>query len=450
MERKSGKTRRGDEKVIHPIEERYSFPEMRELFDEETKLRKMLEIEVALVKAYAKLGKVPRKDAQTLAKAAKKVKLKRVKEIERKTHHDIMSVADALAEKAGSAGKWVHMGATSYDIVDTMWALIFKEAIGLIEKDLKALKKELGKLTKKHKKTIMVGRTHGQHALPITFGFKCAIWMNEIHNHETRLAELKKRVVVGKMSGAVGTFAGFGTSRVQTIVMKELSVNEPRITNQVVQRESFAELVSFIGLVAGTIEKIAKEIRNLSRSEIKEIEESFGKSQVGSSTMPQKRNPHKSENLCGVARVLRSNVMVAMENIALEHERDLTNSSSERMILPESFLLVDYSLRQMTSLMKDLKVYPKRMKENLISDPYVMSESIMLALVKKGVPRQEAHKLVKKAAMKAFTGGQDYTEAVSKATKKWLTAKEVGKAMDPYGYLGESEKRVEKVLRECK
>lgn len=436
--------------MIHPIEYRYGFPEMRELFDEDTKLKKMLAVELALVKAWAKLGKIPRKDVAALQKGAKRVKVKRVKAIEAKTHHDVMAVADALAEQSGEAGRWVHMGATSYDIIDTMWALILKDALDILEKDLKELKRELRRLAKKHKKTIMVGRTHGQHALPITFGFKCAVWLSDIHEHEKRIQDIRKRVLVGKMSGAVGTFASFGSSKVQKLVMKQLRINEPRITNQVVQRESLAELIAYTGIVAGTIEKIAKEIRNLSRSELKEVEESFGKKQVGSSTMPQKRNPHKSENLCGVVRVLRSNVMVELENIALEHERDLTNSSSERVILPETFVLLDYSLRQLTSILHGLQVYPKRMKKNLDDDPYVMSESVMMALVKKGVPRQNAHRMVKKAAMAAFTKGKDYRETVAKATSKWLTERELARALDPYSYLGEAEKRVEKVVRECK
>ena len=187
-----------------------------------------------------------------------------------------------------------------------------------------------------------------------------------------------------------------------------------------------------------------------SKAEIKEVEESFGKNQVGSSTMPQKRNPHKSENLCGIARVLRSNVAVALENIALEHERDLTNSSAERIILPESMLLIDYSLKQLVTILNGLKVYPKRMKMNLENDPYVMSESIMLALVKRGVPRQEAHRIVKKAAMKAFVAGKNYKEVIVKATQPWMSEKDVVKSMDPYSYLGESEKRIDKVMRECK
>jgi len=436
--------------VIHPIEYRYNFPEMYNLFDEEAKIKKMVQVEVALAKAHAAIGNIPKKDARKIAGAAKKVRVERVKKIEAKTHHDIMAVAEALAEKSGSAGKWVHMGATSYDIVDTMWALILKDATGVLAKDLKALKRELRKLARKHRKTVMVGRTHGQHALPITFGLKCALWLSEVDTHEERLKQLQKRVLVGKMSGAVGTFAGFGTARIQRLVMKELKIGEPRATNQVVQREAMAELVAYTAIVAGTTEKIAKEIRNLSRSEIKEVEESFVRGQVGSSTMPQKRNPHKSENICGIVRVIRSNVQVAMENIALEHERDLTNSSSERIILPESFVLTDYVLRQMVSILAGIKVYPKRMKENLENDPYVMSESIMLSLVRKGVPRQKAHAMVKKAAMTAFTKNRDYHSTVARATSQWLSDKELDKAMDPYSYLGQSQKIVEKVLRECK
>ncbi len=436
--------------MIHPIDYRYKFQEMYNLFEEANKINTMVAVEVAIVKAHAAIGNIPKADARTIEAAAKKVKLERVKAIEAKTHHDIMSVAEALAEKSGKAGKWVHMGATSYDIVDTMWGIILRDAIDLLIKDLKQTKKELRQLTKKHKDTVMVGRTHGQHALPITFGFKTAVWLSEIHEHEQRLKQIKKKIAVGKMSGAVGTFAGFGTTKIQKHVMKELGLTEPRITNQVIQREAHAELIAQTAILAGSIEKIAKEIRNLSRSEIKEVEESFVKGQVGSSTMPQKRNPHKSENLCGISKVLRANAAVEFENIALEHERDLTNSSSERIIFPETFVLLDYSLKQINSILKNLKVYPNRMKKNLEDDPYVMSESIMLSLVKKGVPRQKAHEIVKLAAMEAFTKKKDYHTTISKATQKWLTQKELDKAMDPYSYLGKSKQTIDKVLRECK
>ena len=436
--------------MIHPIEYRYCFPEMKGLFDEESKLKKMLEVEVALARAHAKLGRIRKSDANTIARAAKQVRLARVKEIEKTTHHDVMSMAEALAEKSGKAGRWVHVGATSYDIIDSMWGLILKDAVAVLENDLKLVKGELRKLAKRHEHTVMVGRTHGQHALPITFGFKCAIWLNDVCVHEQRLKELKKRLLVGKMSGAVGTFAGFGTDRIQKEVMRELGLGEPRITNQVVQREALAELLAYSGIVAGTIEKVAKEIRNLSRSEIKEVEESFAGGQVGSSTMPQKRNPHKSENVCGIARVIRSNVSVGLEDISLEHERDLTNSSAERIVLPETLILLDYSLRRLASILHGLKVYPKRMKKTLESDPYVMGESVMLALVGKGIPRQEAHRMVKKAAMDSFSGGGDFAGNIRKTAKGLLSEKELEAALNPYSYLGEAGKRVEKVLRECK
>ncbi|MCD6522471.1 MAG: adenylosuccinate lyase, partial [Candidatus Diapherotrites archaeon] len=280
---------------VSPLDYRYSYPEMRELFGEEYKLKMMLEVEAALAEAHAAVGNIPKKDAKRIRKAVNKVKLERVKEIEKRIHHDVMAVAKALAEKSGDSGKYVHYCATSYDIVDTMWGLILKHAIDVIDKDLRKIEKILVKMTRRYRNAIMVGRTHGQHALPITFGFKTALWASEIRNHRIRLKQIRPRVCVGKMSGAVGTFASYNTTKIQKIVMKKLGLNEPRITNQVVQREGYAEFVSLIAMIGATLEKIAKEIRNLARSEIKEVEEPFEKKQVGSSTMPQKRNPHKSE-----------------------------------------------------------------------------------------------------------------------------------------------------------
>lgn len=433
---------------VSPLDYRYCYPEMKKLFEEEYKLRKMIEVEVALAEAHALLGNIPKKDAVNIRKAANKVTLKRVKEIEKRIHHDVMAVAHALAEHAGKSGKYVHYCATSYDIVDTMWGMIIKDAISIMDKDLMRLERILLRLTKRYKKTLMVGRTHGQHALPITFGFKTALWASEIRNHRIRLKEMVSRVCVGKMSGAVGTFASYETTKIQRMVMKRLGLNEPRITNQVVQREGYAEFITWIAMLGATLEKIAKEIRNLARSEIKEVEEPFKKEQVGSSTMPQKRNPHKSERICGLARVLRSNVMIALENIALEHERDLTNSAAERLMIPESCIVVDYMMRQMEYVLNGLIVYEQRMKKHLEDDPFVMAESVMLALVKKGMGRQEAHELVRKAAMKAFSEHKGFRDVLMETKGMMLTQKELDRALDPRSYLGKTYAVIDKVIKE--
>ena len=429
---------------------RYSYPEMRGLFEEQSKLEKMLAVEIALARAHAKVGNIPKKDAARIAKGAKRVKVKRIKEIEKKIKHDTMSFVKAMTEKCGTSGKYIHFGATSYDITDTMWGLLFKDAIKVIDNDLAKLEKTLARLSKKHRNTIMLGRTHGQHAIPITFGFKTALWLSEIHKHRERLKQMTPRVCIGKMSGAVGTHASFGTTRIQRLVMQELKLNEPTITNQVVQREGFAEMLAELAIISATAEKIAKEVRNLSRQDIMEVHEAFGEKEVGSSTMPHKRNPCKSERICGLARVVRANSYVAFENIALEHERDLTNSSPERIVIPQSFLLTDFILRQMNDVLTGLVVNKKRMKQNLMADEFVMAESIMLALVKKGVGRQQAHEIVRKCAMKSYRTGESFKQALLSDKKVILSKKELDRAMDPNNYLGRANEVINKVLRETR
>jgi adenylosuccinate lyase len=440
---------------IHPIEFRYGSQEMKSIFEEESRLQKFLEVEAALARAHAKAGNIPKKGAEVITKKAstKFVKLDRVKEIEKGTKHDLMAVVKALSEVCGRDGKYVHLGATSYDIVDTANALQFKEALAIVDKDLRDLEKTLLRLTKKHINTVAVGRTHGQHAIPVTYGLRFSIWAMEINRHIERTHEAKKRVLVGKMSGAVGTQASFGKKgiRIQKLVMKDLGLAPAEVSNQIVQRDRYAELVSLLALIAATLDKIGKEIRNLSRTEIAEVSEKFEeKKQVGSSTMPHKRNPINAENICGLSRVIKSNVFVALENVSLEHERDLTNSSSERVIIPESFILLDEILKRTKNVMENLVLYPENIARNLeMTKGMEMAEAVMMGLTEKGMGRQEAHELLRKLSIKAVKNNKPLGDVLIESTtvRKFLTESEIDKILDPKNYIGTAVQQVKNVLK---
>ncbi|CAI1493441.1 Adenylosuccinate lyase [Thermococcus nautili] len=439
--------------AVHPIDYRYGSEEMRRIWDEENKLQKLLNVEAALARAHAKLGNIPEESARVISERASTewVKLERVKEIEAEIHHDIMAVVKALSEVCGEHGKYVHLGATSNDIIDTANALLIKESLELIERYLRELRDVLMKLAEEHKYTVCIGRTHGQHAVPTTYGMKFALWLDEVQRHLERLEELKKRVLVGKMRGAVGTAASFGEKalEIERLVMEDLGLKPALITNQLVPRDLYAELMMFLALVASTLDKIGLEIRNLQRTEILEVSEPFGKKQVGSSTMPHKRNPIRTEKVCGLARVLYSNVIPALLNNPLWHERDLTNSSVERVILPESFVLLDEMLRVTIRVLKGLEFFPENIERNLyLTKNLIMAEPLMLKLAERGMGRQEAHELVRQLAMKAFEEGRDFLEVVkeSEEVRKYLTDEDLA-SLRPENYIGVAPQIVDNVLR---
>ncbi|MDD5171422.1 MAG: adenylosuccinate lyase [Candidatus ainarchaeum sp.] len=435
--------------AVSPFEERYR-TEMNAVFDDEAKLRKWMAVEVALAKAHAQLGNIPKDAPARIAAAAERVTPERVAEIEEEIHHDLMAMVRALTEQAGGAGKYVHLGATSYDIEDTATALIFIEAIEQLEQSLGALATTLKKLALQHKGTVCIGRTHGQHAVPTTYGMKFALYYQELKRNQERLSEAKRRIAVGKMSGAVGTMATFGKHgpKIQELVMKELGLEEDPVTNQVVQRDRHAEVLCALALTAAFMEKIAKEIRNLQRTEICEISEPFSSKQVGSSTMPQKRNPHKSERVCSLARLVRANAMTAMENISLEHERDLTNSANERAIFGESFICVDYMALQMAKILDGLVFYPENIKRNLeLTQGLIMSERVMIHLVETGkFGRQDAHETVRQLAQEAFSKGRHLKDLV--IAQKLLTKKEADELFDYSTYIGHAKKIVEDAVKD--
>jgi len=440
--------------AIHPIEYRYCSDEMREVFEEEAKLQTWLDVEASLAKAHAQLGNIPKAAAAEIAKKADTqfVTVERVHEIDNEIHHDLMAMVRALTEVAGDAGKYVHYGATSYDIEDTALALQLRDAISIIEKDIDTLKSTLAALTKRNRDVVCIGRTHGQHAVPTTYGLKFANWLCEIQRDIDRLDQAKKRILVGKMTGAVGTQATFGENarRLQTLVMKDLGLTPVMVSTQVIQRDRHAELVFVLALIGSTLEKIAKELRNLQRTEIGEVLESFGDKQVGSSTMPHKRNPWKSENICSLARVLKSHVMVALDNNPLEHERDLTNSANERIIFAESFVLLDFMLRRINDILISLELQHGRIQENLdLTKGLVMSEKIMIALVKKGIGRQDAHEIMRTSAMESYAKGASLKEILLKnpQVKKRFNAKELERLLDPRNYIGTAREQVDDVLK---
>ncbi|ASJ09460.1 adenylosuccinate lyase [Thermococcus siculi] len=438
--------------AVHPIDYRYGSEEMRLIWDEENKLQRLLDVEAALARAHAKVGNIPEESARVISERAntKWVKLERVKEIEAEIHHDIMAVVKALSEVCGEHGKYVHLGATSNDIIDTANALLIKESLAIVERDLKKLRSVLKRLAREHKYTVCIGRTHGQHAVPTTYGMKFAIWLDEVQRHIDRLNQLRERVLVGQMSGAVGTMASFGEKglEIQRLAIEDLGLKPALISSQIIQRDVYAELMMFLALVASTLDKIALEIRNLQRTEILEVSESFGKKQVGSSTMPHKRNPIRSEKVSGLARVLYSNVIPALLNNPLWHERDLTNSSVERVILPESFVLLDEMLKSTIKVLEGLEFFPENIERNLyMTKNLIMAEPLMLKLTERGMGRQEAHELVRKLAMKAFSEGRDLLEVVreDETVGEFLSEEDL-ESLKPENYIGLAPQIVNNVI----
>jgi len=444
--------------AIHPIDNRYGRPEVKAIFDEESKLQRVLDVEAALVWAHAKAGNVPMPAAEIVAKKAttKIVSVQRVKQIESEINHDLMAMVKALGEHCGESGKYIHMGATSYDVVDTATTLQFRDFLDLFEPRLVELKKLFLKLAQEHKKTVCIGRTHAQHATPTTYGLKFAIYACEVDRHIQRLKEMRPRLLVGQLTGAVGTQAAMGKKapQLQKYLMQKLDLQPVMVSNQIIQRDRHAELINYLALVAASLDKFATELRNLQRTEIGEISEMFEKGkQVGSSTMPHKRNPIYSERICGLARVIKSNVSVALENVNSWHERDLANSSSERVIIPESCILSDYILGLTIKVFTNIQFNHDRIKANLkLMKGLVNAEKVMVTLVEKGMNRQDAHEIVRKCAMKVYDSGAEFSEVLKsdKEVSKLMSSKEIGDAIDPEKYIGTAVEQVEAVVKKLR
>lgn len=438
---------------ILPIDTgRYGTVEMLRIFEEKKRIQYLLDVEAALALAHAEVGNIPKRDAEIIEKMASTeyVKIERIKAIEKDIKHDIASLVRALSEVCGLSGAYVHLGATSYDIVDTANALQIRDALTVIEERLAGFKVILQEKAGQYKETVMTGRTHGQHALPITLGFKFSVWGYEVNRHLKRISECKKRVLVGKISGAVGSQAGLGENapEIQELVMKRLNLETAEISTQIVQRDRYAELVCIYAMVASSLENFATEIRELQRPEIAEVFESFeATKQVGSSTMPHKQNPEICERVCGLARIVRSLVLPALEDMVTWHERDLTQSSAERFVLPESSILLDYILKLMCDVVSNLRVDSKRMLANLsLTQGRAMSESVMMALTKKGVNRQEAHEILRQLTIKSTVENKTFKQSLIEDSfvSSRLGAKEIEDALNPKNYLGTAVKQAEK------
>lgn len=444
------------ENPVCPLDFRYGRKEIKDVFGETSKLQYLLDVEAALARAHAAVGNISKKAADEISKKAKVkyVTVKQVNEIEKETKHDIMAVTKALSEVcSGDAGKYVHLGATSYDIVDTANALQFAAATDLIKAQVRELRVTLVGLAKEYKNTIMAGRTHGQFSIPITFGLKMAVYAMEVDRHLERLHECKSRLLVGKMSGAVGSGAAMGKHalKIQELVMADLKLGTEEAATQIVGRDRYIELLSVLANIASSMEKFATEIRNLQRSEIGEASEAFeAKKQVGSSTMPQKRNPILCEQVCGIARVIRSFIIPAYENAIQWHERDLCNSSSERFILPHSLIMTDWIVFQMNKVFQNLQVNPERMRQNLENSKGLpMAEAVMTKLVEKGMGRGDAHELVRTCSLKAVSEGRQLLSVLLENPKvtKLLKKKDLEEVMNPRNYLGVSDRIVDQVVK---
>jgi adenylosuccinate lyase len=440
--------------AIHPIDFRYGTPEMKRIWEEDFRLRCLFRVECALAAAEENVGLIPKGAADDIAKAAEAASPARVKQIEDEIGHDMMAVVLAMTEVCRS-GEWIHMGATSNDILDTATGLQIKEALEILEVSLKRLLEIILKRSMETRNLVCVGRTHGQIAVPTTYGLRFAIWASEVARHIDRLKELRPRIAVGKISGAVGTQAAFGLKgiEIQYGVMEILGLDSVDVSNQVIQRDRHAELLCFMALVASTLEKIFVEIRTLQRTEIAEVEESFGEKQVGSSTMPHKRNPIKSEQICGLARVVRAQVFPAFENIPLWDERDLTNSSCERAIFPEAFVMTDHILNLATRVLTDLRLRPENIERNLnVLHGLNMAENIMVELAKRAVGRQQAHKVIRDSSMKAFEQGRDLAEVLleKEIITQNLSPGEISALLDPHKYIGTAVQQVERLNEKLK
>jgi adenylosuccinate lyase len=431
---------------------------MLTIFSESSRLEHLLKVEAALASAHAKIGNIPVKDAKTIAQKAnlKFVTLEKVKKIEAETKHDLMAVVRTLTKEAGSAGKFVHLGATSYDIVDTGVALQIKKAIDIIELEVIKVLKVLIDLSKKHDNTVMIGRTHGQAAVPITFGLKLSVFAMEFYRHLERLSQTKPRICVGKFSGAVGTGAALGDDalKLQELVMTELGLGVELAATQITNRDRHIEFIGLMVNIATSVEKLATELRNLQRTEIAEVAEAFdSKKQVGSSTMAHKRNPITGENISGLARIVRGFIIPTYENALQWHERDLANSSSERFTIPHSCIIVDDILNKLCGLLKNLQVFPDNMMRNITNcGGEIMAEAVMQVLTTKGMARDDAYSIVRQAAVASRQSSNDYRTELWKSAKikKLLSEAELDSALDPRKYVGSSKKIVASVIKEIK
>jgi adenylosuccinate lyase len=406
--------------------ERYTLPEMGAIWSDQNRYQKWLDVELAVCEAWARLGQIPRSALTNIKKKAS-FSVSRIEEIEKVVKHDVIAFLTSVAEFVGEDSRFIHMGLTSYDVVDTALSLLIVESLDRVEKRLIELKKILKKQALRYKKTPCIGRTHGVHAEPVTFGFKILVWYAEVNRHLDRVRRAREVISVGRIAGSVGTYIHLDP-RVEKYALKSLGLKPAPVSTQVLQRDRHAEVMSCLALIATSLEKFALEIRHLQRTEVLEVEEPFTKGQKGSSAMPHKRNPVRCERIAGLARIIRGNLQVALENIPLWHERDISHSSAERVIFPDSFILTDYLLKEMVDIISNWHVYPERMKKNIqLTRGLIFSQAVMLALTRKGLTREEAYRLVQNCSMKAWEESLDFRQLVQTDPEitRHLSAKEI-------------------------
>lgn len=410
---------------------RYSRPEMTQIWTEENKFKAWLEVEILACEAWVELGHIPKEDVQKI-RANAKINLERIQEIELDTRHDVVAFTRAVSETLGPESKWVHYGLTSTDVVDTALGSLMKQANEILLKDVKNFIQILKNKALEHKNTIMMGRTHGVHAEPTTFGLKLALWYAEMERNLERLEQAAEGVAFGKMSGAVGTFANIDPY-VEKHVCEKLGLKPAPISTQTLQRDRHAQYMSTLALIATSLEKFATEVRSLQKSETREVEESFGKGQKGSSSMPHKRNPVGSENISGLARIIRGHMISAYESVSLWHERDISHSSVERVILPDATILLNYMLNRFSKIVEDLTIFPENMKRNMTRTfGLIYSQRVLLTLINKGLKREEAYDLVQSKAMEAWETQVQFKELIQneELITSTLTAAEIEECFD--------------------
>jgi adenylosuccinate lyase len=415
---------------------RYTRPQMGRIWEPDKRYRRWLDVELAAVTAMAELGKIPAAAAAEIAAKAG-FDVDRIQAIEKETRHDVIAFLTCVAERVGPAARYIHLGLTSSDVLDTSLALLLREAADLILVDLDGLRAVLRRRAFEHRDTVMIGRSHGIHAEPITFGLKLALWYAEMGRNRERLLRARETVSVGKFSGAVGTYANVDP-KVEELACARLGLTAAPISTQVIQRDRHAEYFTALAVIASSVEKIAIEVRHLQRTEVREAEEYFAEGQKGSSAMPHKRNPISTENLCGLARLVRANAFAALENVALWHERDISHSSVERVIAPDSTILVDFMLHRLTNVLDTLLVYPDAMLENLErTGGLLYSQRVMLALIEKGLSREAAYEMVRRHAMAVWTGRGTFKDrlAADLEVRRHLSSAELDRLFDLTYYL---------------
>ncbi len=391
--------------------ERYSREEMTRIWELQNRFQCMLDVEIAACKAMNELGIIPNEDLENIVEKAD-FDVDRICEIEKITKHDVIAFLTNIAEFVGPSARWIHYGMTSSDVLDTATSIQLKQAGELILRDLEKFSEILKIRAKEHKETLCIGRSHGIHAEPITFGLKFALWFDEMQRNIKRIQNAIKIISVGQISGAVGNYAHL-SPQIEKIACSYLDLNPVNISTQVIQRDRISEFMNTLAIIGSTIEKISLEIRHLQRTEVLEVEENFSKGQKGSSAMPHKRNPIITEQMCGLARLLRSNAMAAMENNALWHERDISHSSVERIILPDSTILTNYMLNKMIPLIEKLLIYPEKMMENInLTNGLIFSQVLLLELSKKGISREDAYGIVQKNAMECWETKQPFKNLI--------------------------------------